>query len=474
MNTDIMADNNYAEYLSGKLKTDIADIQRSLRKFEGKDELAALHYKSELLKRSRDSEEPLSILNTLVALDPNWLSLCKLARLHILMGNYREAVKASSLALTYRENDSTAVQLKAAALALENKPAEALEVISLAPGGYNNSLLKGIADSAVNMKSIKRDVTRLIRKEIENNKIPQELDLNSTSNWKANWRKKAPLIVDKLEVPVPPELIVGAMECTPFNALTDRVLLTGSFAEGCANNGSNIDIYVLTDSHKTDVHKYSQYLRRSIDIQYFGVDYIENLSTSVDINEEIPEDWTGHEGNTYVLNILHRLANAIPLNNPPFSIVDWPLVEPEDLNQGGAITHLKNTRNLWQDAAGALAKGDDSQAAFAAEIGLWFAIDALGCLEGLTNPLPKWRLRKAEQLQGLYPGFDQAKECMLSNRKPFQDAEHIVVKLADSLYQITHKLVYGRYCDKPPPQATFERVEVVSSGEIKIDIRAPI
>ncbi|TQV67658.1 hypothetical protein FKG94_25120 [Exilibacterium tricleocarpae] len=436
------------------------------------DDLSCLHFKYDSVAGLWDNKDTLSLLNTIVALKPDFLSLCKLAQFHLQVDNYKEAMRAIDLALRYRENDFRAIQVKVAILLLQKRKDDAFELLSSVPRGANESWLRSMENYALHLEYLPLyDCSRLIKEHV--NSITLEYDLEEPLKISNEWNDVLERHLAKgVELPISD--IIGTLESIPFNAITDRLLLVGSFAEGNANDGSDIDIYILTDFFKVDIHEYNKHLKRSINVKYFNTGYLKNLLVVVGVNEKIPEKWPGNTDYTVMLEYLHRLANSIPLNDPPFPAVDWPLVTPKDLYKSGAITHLKNVRGLWQDAAGAFAKGEKSQAAFSAEMGLWSAIDALACLEGLTNPSLKWRLKKVNQLDSLYPTFNQAKERLLSNRSFFENTEDLLLLLAESLYQITHKLVYGRYSQSSASHTTSERTEVVVSGDVKIDLYSSI
>ncbi|MEQ1684258.1 MAG: nucleotidyltransferase domain-containing protein [Burkholderiaceae bacterium] len=252
-----------------------------------------------------------------------------------------------------------------------------------------------------------------------------------------------------------------------FNALTDWVLLTGSFAEGAANSGSDIDIIVVgRQPDQLQGSHFNSALDRWLDTSYMDEQALRDVRARVELNDVLPETWGDHQvASLDCIDVYHRLTTARLLASPKATGVPWPMLDHTRLVREAAITHLIIARARWEDAAGALTDGDVEQCAFVAEIGLWHAVDSIAALFGLTNPSSKWRLKRLQKLVVMAAYVAQVEQRLVQRREALGASADLLGLLGDVIYQATHMLVTGVLADTvPSPPASPGRVEVDRKG----------
>jgi hypothetical protein len=262
------------------------------------------------------------------------------------------------------------------------------------------------------------------------------------------------------------------LEAVSFSALRDYVLLSGSFVDNLHNCSSDIDLYILSEGcEQISSIYYEARVKRWVDIEVYNFDKVGKLSERVNINKTLPDAWGEHRVCSLDdLDLYYRLLTAIPLNSPRYPSLLWPVLDKAVLEREAAITHLIIARARWQDAAGALASGDDRQAAFVSEIGLWHALDAVAALLGDAKISSKWRLKKLDFLNCSHSWFGAAKELLIRSRRPFDAGPETTSLLGEVIFQITAKLATGRFSERIIPRDALTRIEVLVSGKrLEID-----
>lgn len=194
----------------------------------------------------------------------------------------------------------------------------------------------------------------------------------------------------------------------------DIIYISGSFAEDFNNQGSDLDIYIITkksiNSSLFNKDKfYTQNFDYGIEVTLIGEPIL--ISVFYISNEELSKLLTNvqfyinHKKiniiNKRKLEFYHRVIKGIPIQNEDlFS----ELISEEEIKKFNLALFnngIKYSENRHEDAIGALKSNDDWTAFLSSQISLNKAVESLLYLYGETNPSDKWLFRR------LFKHFDR-------------------------------------------------------------------
>lgn len=183
----------------------------------------------------------------------------------------------------------------------------------------------------------------------------------------------------------------------------DMVFVSGSLIEGFGNEGSDIDVYLISKEEplldpqlkvKDNVmgHLYSiPGYTFPIDVIYISEQKFMHflhefnyklLNNTLDLNE------------TRNIELIHRLHVGVPLQNQERFQFAQESIDIQLFCQRISTVYLKYSENRHEDAVGALESEDMLTAFLAARISLEKSVDALLCICGETNTKDKWLFRR--------------------------------------------------------------------------------
>ncbi|MBD2470946.1 nucleotidyltransferase domain-containing protein [Nostoc sp. FACHB-145] len=259
-----------------------------------------------------------------------------------------------------------------------------------------------------------------------------------------------------------------------FQPLRDLILAGGSIVEGLGNKESDIDIFVIhgKQAYRDESKKVrlASRTRRWIDIIHMSVESVQSVHQQIyKKSATLPAEWGQFSGIPLdALDLYHRLCLAVQLNDPILESDFMPTFERAVLGKALCLTFLIPARARWVDAVGAFESGQFGQARYVTRFCLEYALTSYCALLGETNPSEKWLAAKLARLKNdPISAFELFVHCSYELQKDEERA--IVTKLlknvANILYQITHRLVYGEFANIPPTnESILERYEVTTDG----------
>jgi len=200
----------------------------------------------------------------------------------------------------------------------------------------------------------------------------------------------------------------------------DIVYLSGSIAEGFGNEGSDLDIYIITyDSYgHTDETLPYQIMSYGREYTFTGQKillsgfYIQKDVFSMllkDIEFKIRNKQIMDLSNK-LIELYHRIYKGIPLHNESGFNQLKANLNTDLFIKNLCLNRLVYSENRHNDAVGALKSADIWTAYLSAKISLEKSIDGLLISKGETNPSDKWLFRR---LFSLYSPEDEwVKEFM--------------------------------------------------------------
>jgi hypothetical protein len=180
--------------------------------------------------------------------------------------------------------------------------------------------------------------------------------------------------------------------------------VSGSLLDGFGNRGSDVDVFVITDEKPRSPTVYADEFSitvdfaasRRIDYEYWSPRRVEALAEkqrSIDLSGDFSPVLQFAER-----SFIHRIKIGAPILNPPVFERLRGGFDFARFQQYLVRDSIKQLDNALDDLCGLLEDEEWDVALFRARDVLGFAVDVWTAHRGITNPSPKWRLKKLRAL----------------------------------------------------------------------------
>lgn len=235
-------------------------------------------------------------------------------------------------------------------------------------------------------------------------------------------------------------------------AKNDIVYMGGSIAEGFGNEGSDLDIYVVTEFNDgyqdksvpfkelADGKEYT-FMGHAILISSFYIRKTILIKKIEEIDEKVKKKQIMNLSSKSI-EFYHRILRGIPLfNHSGFHDIKKEL-DSEIFIKNLSLNRLVYSENRHNDAIGALNSGDYWTAYISSKICLEKSLDALLIAKGDTNPSDKWLFRR------LFSFFTEEEEwvqeflnCYVKSKEDLRENTDKMLRLASRI----RIMVYEEY-----------------------------
>lgn len=198
---------------------------------------------------------------------------------------------------------------------------------------------------------------------------------------------------------------------------TAAIYLSGSLVEKFGNSTSDLDVFVITDNNAIDTERCIKkdlmfidmiYGReRRIDVEYWPLAPV--LKFMAQLNDlDIPVDFVAERLDERQELFIHRLLSSMPLfDNRAYRDL-FETVQQATFRRYMIKRTIHKIDGAALDLKGLLKKGDGIDALLRIFDIIDLSVDAYRFSRGMTNPMPKWRIRSLEAIRKT-DGAEQAR-----------------------------------------------------------------
>ena len=183
----------------------------------------------------------------------------------------------------------------------------------------------------------------------------------------------------------------------------DIVFISGSIAEGFSNEGSDVDIYIITkEGYEGNANTHVKEFSYGVEYTFLGYEclisaFVINEDMLYNIIYNIEEKIKSNqlvELNNKLIELYHRLYRGISLQNNQEFVHIKNKLDFEGFKMGLSKNRLVYSENRHDDAIGALNSNDLLTAFISSKVSLEKSVDGLLCAHGETNPSDKWLFKR--------------------------------------------------------------------------------
>jgi predicted nucleotidyltransferase len=201
------------------------------------------------------------------------------------------------------------------------------------------------------------------------------------------------------------------------------IYLSGSLVEAFGNSTSDLDVFVVSDHNDADAERCIKKdlmsidmifgRQRRIDVEYWTLAPVLKFITPL-TQLDIPVDFVAERIDERQELFIHRLLCSMPMfDTAAYRELLGTIAQPTFRRY-----MIKRTIHKIDGAAldlkGMLAKGDRIDALLRIFDIIDLSVDAYRFARGMTNPMPKWRVRSLEALRKSHPAESERAGAVLA------------------------------------------------------------